>query len=267
VTTRGGLLIAGVVVSVDGLAIDNPITAPSWCKLDGRDYRRRRSSWIRQIIVHTTKGLHPQHVIPGAGAGGRARHVAEFWRRDETHSAAHLVVDTDGAVACLADVAEINAYHATVSNDWSVGIELYQEADGGIYAATLASAVALVRALCEQLSIPLQIPTAYRGRPIERMADGGPTCAGVFGHRDNTTRRGRGDPGDAIMLELELAGAERLDFDRGVDLARWADRQRKLNAMGETLTVDGLAGPGTMRALRRHGFTSGRELDAAVEAQ
>ena len=267
-TTRGGLLIAGVVIAVDGLEIDNPATA-SWCKLHPDDYRRRKSTWIRQVIVHTTKGRWPQHVKPGAGPGGRDKSVAEYWYRDpdgRKQSAAHLVVDNDGTVACLADVASTCAYHATVSNDWSVGIEIYQEADGGIYEAAIASTVRLVDALCEHLSIPFQIPHAYRG-PLYRMLPGGKDCAGVFGHRDNTHDRGRGDPGDVIFAELELAGAERVDFERGEDLEVWSRRQRKLNAMGETLTVDGLAGPGTMRAMRRHGLASGRELDAAVEAQ
>src|SRR5690606_41324392 len=62
-------------------------------------------------------GLWPQHVIPGAGKGGRDRVVADFWRNDPTHSAAHLVVDTDGSVACLADLARDAAYHATVGGD------------------------------------------------------------------------------------------------------------------------------------------------------
>lgn len=259
---NGGLLIAGVVVPVDGLEILNPVDGPNWCRLAAGDYTKRRTTWIRQIIVHTTKGLWPQHVIPGAGKGGRDRVVADFWRNDPTHSAAHLVVDTDGSVACLADLARDAAYHATVSNDWSIGIEMYQESNGGLYEATIASTVRLVAALCARFSIPFQIPTPYVG-PIARMTSGGKDCVGVFGHRDNTTRRGRGDPGDLVMAELQLAGAERLDFAAGEDLAFWKRRQRKLNAMGEKLDVDGIAGPATMRALRARGFTSGRELDRA----
>ncbi len=264
--TRGGLLVAGVILDVPGLRIENPHTAP-WCKLDPGDYRSRKSTWVRQIIVHGTRGGWPQPVLAGAGPGGRDKVVAEFWRGDPEHSAAQLVVDTDGSVACLCDLAYVAAYHATVSNDWSIGIEMAQVGASEVFEATIASTVTLVRALCDAFAIPFQIPTAYRGVPITRMATGGRDCAGVFGHRDNTRRRGRGDPGDAIMAELELAGAERMDFDMGVDIARWSDRQRKLNAMGDRLTVDGLAGPGTIRAMRRRGFQSGREIDGAAEAQ
>jgi hypothetical protein len=267
--TRGGFLAGGLVHTVDGLEIDNPSTA-SWCKLGGEDYRRRRSTWIRSVIIHTTKGIYPQHAIPGAGPGGKDEDVANYWRLSgegkKRQSAAPLVVDTDGTVGCLADLVSTCAYHAGLSNDFSIGIEMYQLSDGGIYEATLAATVRLVRVLCDLLSIPFQIPHAYRG-PLYRMLPGGKDCVGVFGHRENTHDRGRGDPGDHIFAELELEGAERLDFERGEDIEAWSRRQRKLNAMGETLTVDGLAGPGTMRALRRHGFASGRELDAAVEAQ
>ncbi len=283
--TRGGLLIAGVVIPVEGLVIDNPTTA-SWCRLSSRDYATRRSTWIRQIILHTTKGAWPQHVLPGAGPSGRDKRTADYWYDDpdgKQQSAAQLVVDSDGTVACLGDLARVAAYHATASNDWSIGIEIYQEAGGVIYEAALASAVRLVDALCEHLSIPRQIPTAYRERPlgrgqVHRYADRTDydlsNCVGVLGHRDNTTSRGRGDPGDEIFRYLEFAGYERLDFARGEDLDVWRRRQRKLNAMGASyplpfpkLTVDGIAGLGTMRALREHGFASGRELDAAVEAQ
>lgn len=257
-----GLLVAGVVIPVESVDVLPPGSEP-WCKLDARDYRRRRSTWVRQIIVHTTKGIAKQHIKPGAGPAAREKVVADFWRRDPEHSAAHIVVGSDGTVACLADVATVAAYHATVSNDWSVGIEVYQEADGGIHEAAIRSAVRVTVALCEVLGIPLQMPGAYRGKPIQRMLDGGRDCVGVFGHRDNTTRRGAGDPGDHIMLELARAGADCFDFDRDEDLIAWQRRQRKLNALGAKLTVDGVAGPSTMDALRRLGFTSGRDVDAA----
>lgn len=274
--TRGGLLIAGVIVPIEGLEIDNPTTA-SWCRLHPRDYQTRHSSWIRQVILHTTKGMWPQPIRPGVGPSGRPKRVADYWYDDpdgKRQSAAQIVVGSDGKVACLADLARIAAYHATAANDWSIGIEIYQEAGGVIYEAALASAVQLVDALCEHLEIPRQIPTAYHGAPLQRgqvhhypsrtdydLRD----CVGVLGHRDNTTSRGRGDPGDEIFARLEAAGHERLDFGAGQDLDVWRWRQRRLNAMGEQLTVDGLAGPATMRALRRRGMRDGRELlDAAA---
>ncbi|MDQ3295056.1 MAG: N-acetylmuramoyl-L-alanine amidase [Myxococcota bacterium] len=262
----GALLVAGLEVSVPGLDIFSR-RRTSWAKLDPGDFRMRRTSWVRQIILHTTKGTHPQHVIPGKGPNGADKIVADFWRGDPEHSAAHIVIDRDGSVACLADLAAHCAYHATTSNDWSVGLELYQERNGGIYEAVLDAAVKLVPAICEILQIPFQIAgDDYAGKPIARMLTGGPDCVGIFGHRDNTDRRGRGDPGDEIYRRLIDAGAEPLWFAQRDDIEAWSRRQRRLVLWGERLMVDGICGPSTLAAMRRRGFANGRELDAAVEA-
>lgn len=261
------LLIGGLFIGVPGLEILSPgPDAPPWCQLDPGDYRARKTSWVRQIIIHTTKGIEPQHIIPGAGPSGREQVVAEFWRGDPQHSAAQVVIGSDGKVACLCDLAKVAAYHATTCNDYSVGIEVYQERDGGIYEAAIAALGLLVPALCEAFQIPFQIPTAYDNRPLTRLVGGGPDCVGVFGHRDNTTRRGRGDPGDAVFAELELRGAERLDFEARDDLTRWKRRQQRLTTFGaKAIVIDGIAGPSTVHAMRRFGFASGRAIDVAVE--
>lgn len=262
-----GLLIAGHIVDVPGVAIANPYDTP-WCKLDGRDYRARRTPWVRQVIIHTTKGKWPQAVRLGMGRGGADQIVAEFWRGDPNHSAAHIVIDRDGSVACLADLATVCTYHATMSNDWSVGIELYQELDGSIYEAVFDACARIVPVICEALSIPFQVASRqYDGKPIARMINGGPDCIGVFGHRDNawdpikqTSTRGRGDPGDLIYTRMIAAGAEPFDYSLKQDLFTWQRRQRALNRLGERLAVDGQAGPGTMQAMRRHGFAHGRDV-------
>jgi hypothetical protein len=266
-----GLLISGVVVPVPGVIVYNPLDTP-WCKLDPGDYAVRKTTWIRQVIIHTTKGLWPQYVKAGSGPGGKDKAVADFWRGDPQHSAAQLVVDRDGSVACLCDLAKCAAYHATTSNDWSVGVEMYQDPDGGIFEATFASTVAIVTIICEHMGIPLQIPSRqYDGSIIRRMIQGGKDMAGVFGHRDqawdfkkSTSSRGRGDPGDEIYRRLAVVGADRLDFENRRDVELWRARQVYLNSLGETLVADGLPGPGTMAALRRRGFVSGRQLDTAI---
>jgi hypothetical protein len=263
--TKGGLLINGLVVPVEGLTILNPLDT-EWCRLDPGDYHRRRTPWVRQIIPHGTRGDWPQPIIPGSGPGKRAQLVADFWRGDPTHSAAQLVTDTDGVVACLCDLATTAAYHATVSNEWSIGIEQAQVGKSELYEATLRATARLIDALCDIFEIPKQMPRGYDGKPLQRLLDGGPDFAGVYGHRSNTDRRGRGDPGDALFVELGALGFESFDLDRREDLFVWKRRQAKLNAMGERLTVDGIVGPGTMQAMHRHGFKSGRELDVAVEA-
>jgi hypothetical protein len=252
-----GLLVNGVEHPVAGLVIVNSKDA-AWCRLDPKDFEKRPTPWVRQIILHTTKGNSPQHVLPGGGPGGRARRTADFWRNDTTPSAAHLVIDNDGTVACLCDLATTMAYHATVSNPWSIGIEMYQEANNGVYEAVYAAAVKLVPALCKIFGIQFQIPRLpYRNEPLRRMIDGGEHCVGVFGHRNNTGRRGHGDPGDEIFARLAAIGAEWFDHDAEEDLATWKDRQRALNHAGSKLTIDGVPGPRTVTALASNGYTHG----------
>lgn len=268
--TTSGLLSAGQLVPVDSLTVIPPAShgGPAWSALDPGDYRARKTTWIRQVIIHATKGLHPQRVIPGAGHAGRAATVADFWRGDRAHSAAHLVVDLDGTVACLADLARVEAFHAEASNPWSIGIEMYQLGDGGLYEATLDATVRLVQALCRHMGIPEQIPIGpYAGTPLLRMRDGGSDLCGVFGHRDNTIRRGRGDPGDAIMERLAGRGFEALDFDRRQDLALGKGRQIRLNELDakagltwRPLAIDGVCGGASIAAMRRHGFERWRDV-------
>ncbi len=279
-----GLLINGTLRPVSGLTIIPPAShgGPTWAKLDPGDYRMRTTTWVRQIVVHTTKGMHPQYVRAGAGPGGSGKVVADFWRGDATHSAAQLVVDTDGSVVCLCDLATVMAYHAEGSNPWSIGIEMYQLHDGGIYDATFIATTLLVQALCGLFGIPQQMPDRYHGEPLWRMEQGtgqlrrnlgGPNCVGVFGHRHNTGNRGRGDPGDEIFKRLDSVGFEAIDFEHDQDLALGKQRQLALNALdakaGNTarpLVADGVCGPASMAAMRRLGFDRWRDVGMAERA-
>jgi hypothetical protein len=215
------------------------------------------------ITLHTTKGTWPQHIIAGAGPGGKDKAVADFWRGDPQHSAAHIVVDNDGSIVCLADLIKFEAYHATTVNSHSIGIEIYQEANGGIYDAALRSTVELVKVLCDVVGIPMQGSShVYKNTIIERMRNGGSDVVGIFGHRDNawsftqnTSTRGRGDPGDEIFARLRAAGLITFDIEHGAELVYWRKVQQYLNTEhGEHLTIDGICGPSTVAALRRYGL-------------
>lgn len=257
-----GLLIADTLHDVPGLTIVPPAShgGPAWCTLDPGDYRRRRGR-PSQICLHSTKGDGPMHVKPGCGLAGAARNVADFWHRDPTHSAAQLVIDRDGAVLCLCDLSYDEAYHATVSNPYSVGIELYQESDNGIYEAVYNAAVILVPALCNLLGIPFTIVAdLYTGHPLPRFLDGGPDFRGVLGHRANTEQRGRWDPGDEIFARLQKAGGEPVLAQQRQDIAFATARQRWLNAHGGALVVDGAAGPASLAESRRQGFPLWRDV-------
>jgi N-acetylmuramoyl-L-alanine amidase-like protein len=256
-----GLLIDGKLVPVPGVTVIPPAShgGPAWCALAPGDYRARKTTWCRQTILHTTKGASRQYTKPGVGPPWRERNVAEFWRDDPAYSCAHIVIGSDGVVACLADLARVCAYHATVSNDYSVGIELYQEADTGVYEATFAAAIPVVRIICATLGIPYQyIADRYNGHPLPRMLNGGSDVVGVTGHRSNSENRGWGDPGDEVFARLAADGCEPVTINDRQDIALGMQRQRYLNTVsakrGETLrplVVDGLVGPSSLAAMRR----------------
>ncbi|MGN6103747.1 MAG: hypothetical protein ACTHU0_01460 [Kofleriaceae bacterium] len=288
------LLVAGKLVVVDGLEVVPPASSggPGWARLTAGDYRSRRASYVSQVTIHTTKGVWPQPVRPGAGPP-RVQRVAESWARDPAHAGGHLVVDGHRAV-CLADVVRVAAYHATASNDRAIGIEMYQEEDGTIYQQTLLHTVRLVRALCGlsltpelggMVAIPYQIVAdAYQpGRIVQRLRNGGADVVGIYGHRDQSwvepgdlapaqralypggrAGRGRGDPGDAIYATLLEDGAEPFRYGLLEDRSTWRRRQQQLNLRGAALALDGIPGPATLAAMRRFGWSSGRAIDAAV---
>ena len=252
-----GLLVYNKQIPIPNLTIINPRDA-DWCRLDPKNYAPRPTSWVRQIILHTSKGSWPQSLVAGTGAGGKAKLVADMWRDQPRRSSAHIVIDNDGTVACLCDLATTQAFHATVSNAWSIGIKMYQEAGNGIHTVVYDAATKLVPALCRIFGIQFQIPKRpYSGAPLRRMIYGGRDCVGVFGHRDYTERRGRGDPGDEIFVRLARAGAEAFDHDAGEDLAAWRARQTELNERGAKLAADGVPGPLTVAALRAAGYSDG----------
>jgi hypothetical protein len=273
--TARGILLSGSLHPIDGLTVYAPSGSggPSWNWLAPGDYMARPTPWIRQVLVHSTVGDWPMTVLPGAGAPGRAQHYADVWQTDPKHAGAHLTVDTNGDVYCMCDLERIAAYHAEASNPWSIGIEHCQTAKGEMYQATIDAGARLVVALCELLGIPLQMPPlTYRGDPLWRMETGtgpsrhqlgGPDCVGVFGHRNQTSERGRGDPGDAVMQALSRAGVRQVDYDLGEDLTLGRKRQAELNRLdsvaGNTyrpLVVDGVLGPSSIATMRRLGFRS-----------
>jgi hypothetical protein len=269
--TTGGLLISGRIVPVPGLTIIPPAShgGPAWARLDRGDCTSRHA-WIRQVIVHTTGGHWPQPILADPGPGGEAARYADIWQTDPVHSAAHLVVDSAGTVACLADLVEITAYHAEASNPWSIGIEMVQGKDGSVHQATIDATARLVAAICDTIGIPEQCPCGpYRGAPLRGMEFVGPTgrhqigganYVGVFGHRDNTSARGRGDPGDAIWTALAALGFEGIDYDSGKDIEIGKARQAALVARGARLEVNGLVGPSSLAAARQQGFARWRDV-------
>jgi hypothetical protein len=168
---------------------------------------------------------------------------------------AHLIVDSGREILQTADLSRVAAYHAGGVNDVTIGVEIVQFADGLIWEDELDPVcVLLADFLTLRFEIQRQFQEVYHGGPCKRLKAGGADCVGLYGHRDQTDDRGRGDPGDALWVKLRAAGYEGVDFERNTDVGVWKARQRHLNTIGArsgaNLKADGIPGPATAKALR-----------------
>jgi hypothetical protein len=259
-----GFVIAGKSEELPG------IDCESWMdnralRLSPEDRRPRRVPWVHSIVLHTTKGIPggknmtPQRILPGFGPNTNAGvRLADIWEGDSRHAGAHLVVDFDGRVSQCADLVTEAAYHAGQANEWSIGIEIAQRADGALFAGQLERVVLLVDVLTIRLGIQRQIVRRrYRNAASPRMMKDPGGWVGICGHRDVSNNRGAGDPGDMIYTLFGAADYEGFDPDlgRGEDVEVWSARQRQLG-----LNPDGVPGPQTRQAIRMAGMGRGHGL-------
>jgi hypothetical protein len=265
-----GLVVRGREIQVPGITVVNWHDVPRYRLRIGVNHPDGRPAPGRRVlgsVIHTTKGIpggkdhRPQFVKPGAGPAGGDDACARWWSTDPNPGGAHLVVDRDGTIACLADLADEVAFHAGhPNNDYTVGWEVYQDQDAGIWQASIDSLVIAAPFVLDLFSLPHQLHLPYLGGPVPRLdRPGGVDYRGAYGHRDCDRHRGQGDPGDIIIRALiDQAGFEAFDVSQNEDLECWKERQRRLNAVGCTppLTVDGIPGPKTMRAWRDLGATT-----------
>lgn len=267
-----GLVIGGREVEVPGVSIrnykDDPKIALRVGRTDGNNDGKRRTMPVTLIVIHTTKGIpggkdkREQVILPGRGPDTRAEdRTAAYWSTDPTPSGAHIVVDHDCSVGCLADTRDVCAYHAGNSdvNQRSIGIEIYQGSNAEMYEEQLDTVRKIVDVLTAEFGIQRQIPRDYRNRPVPRLDDlGGRDFIGVVGHRDVSDQRGKGDPGDPIMTVLANNGYERFDLFTGEDRTVWRGRQIMLREkLSRQVLVDGIPGPGTRSALMELGYQHG----------
>lgn len=253
-----GLIIKGKPYELPGQIIQNFKDEPKFA-LKRNDGRKRPNTWIRGIVLHTTKGLpatkkHPsQKILPGTGPDyKRDERVAQMWSLDSRNAGAQLIIDADGSWVCTSDLATFAAYHAGNVNSVTIGIEIYQGSDGSIYEKQLENVCTMCDFLTRHFSIQRQFHRPYKRRAIKRGLRRGRDMVGVYGHRDCSNRRGLGDPGDAVFEWLENCGYEAFDYDENEDKDTWAHRQEQLN-----LLDDGVPGPMTVRALKKKGHEHG----------
>jgi hypothetical protein len=251
-----GVVINGVPELVPGLRVNNWLDKPG-LRLGPGDFRPRKTKWIRQIVLHTTKGIpggndeRKQVFHDGLGPFmDAALACTRWWTKSPEAAGAHLVVDHDGQISCCCDLQLEAAHHARHANQTSIGIEIFQGRDAEMYLGQLDVVVRLVDFLTRRFQIQRQIPHQYIG-PVHRLEspDEIADVVGILGHRDLTKARGPGDPGNKIFNLLGMAGYEPMDFDQRQDMAEWRRRQSKLGLP----KVDGVPGPSTCAALAAAG--------------
>lgn len=163
---------------------------------------------IAHIVLHTTGGYPdskhptPQRIRSETAEAKhcQARNVHAYWSRTDRIGAAHLLIDADGVIYQIADLATRAMYHAVGFNQISIGIEVVQQSDSSLFAAQLVSVVGLCEWLALRFALPRSVAMPYTG--VRDVVDG----VGVLGHRDLSSNRGSGDPGDFVMTALVDAG-------------------------------------------------------------
>jgi hypothetical protein len=259
---NSGVIVNDLPLIIPGLTIRNYKDDPK-IRLPREDGMRRPKPNVTCITLHTTLGApdktfkHEQTLLPGKGPSsdvGRA--LVDLWGTDHRCAGAHIAIDHDSLIYCLADLLVWETYNATSVNPRNVGIE-YRQGRGlsELYMSQLEAGVAFVKWCCIYFGIQFMVPKGYHGQPLKRLADGAKDFYGVFGHRDQSDNRGVGDPGQFVMDSMIHAGAEEFDVDHHQDLATWAKRQQWLGFTGAQ--VDGIPGPKTIEALKILGFSGG----------
>ena len=167
-----------------------------------------RRKAVAHIVLHTTGGYPdskhptPQWIRPEVAEAKhcQARNIHAYWSKAERIGAAHLLVDADGAVYQIADLSTRAMYHCVGYNQVSIGVEVVQQGDSSLFAAQLVSVVALCSWLADTFKLPRSVAMPYTG--VRDVVEG----VGVLGHRDLSSNRGSGDPGDFVMEALVDAG-------------------------------------------------------------
>ncbi len=261
------LIINGRPYEVPGVVTKSWFDNPKW-RLDANEDRKARNppKAVTCIVLHTTDGSSkiPQPILPGKGPYvDPATKTFKYWSAEDSHSGAHLWIGQDGTVFCAADLYSEQTPHAGNGsvNSRAIGIEMYTAGKNTLYQYQVDQTVKLLDFLTKfdwpgTGPIQRQLHWPYSGHPASRI---GPSGAydkkdffGIFGHREASSDRGRGDPGDYVFQALIKAGYEPFNTDTNEDKKVWAKRQLDLNVI-----ADGVPGRATSDALKRTGRSLG----------
>lgn len=217
------LIIDGKRYDIPGIQSACFLDNPKFGFTDKRDYSLRTGA-PKSICLHTRMGVHPQKIVDSIPNRRWDELGVKRASSDDRNASWHISVDADGSFVCHLDCYRIAAHQASQLNQLSIGIEMYQTLEGEITKATLATTVKIVNLLTEVLSIKRQYPITdkidvrfasnsgswHKTRKLAYMPKGesGTNWNGVFGHRNLTRNRGKGDPGDEIFKLLAAEGYE-----------------------------------------------------------
>lgn len=241
---------------------------PEWietvCYLDDARIPRAtdtnaRTSQPQAIVLHTVHGRRGP-LREGVRPNNRAEWYARYQANTSRRVSWDLTVDTDGTIIQSNDPVTRATWHAgnTAINNRTLGIELVQDGDGAVYEGQLDALVTLLDVLTAELGIQRQIPVDSEGEPDSRKLarlvgpQQGRDVYGIYGHRNCSHDKGPGDPGDWPFFALMRAGYECFDYEHGVDLIAWKQRQAALS-----IDADGLPGAKTRLALEQAGHAHG----------
>lgn len=222
-----------------------------------------RTLWIRAIVLHTVHGKSGK-LLPGIKPSTRAESYAKYQANTSRDVSWDYTIDTDGTVVVSNDPVRVFTWHAGDVNPFTVGIEFVQDDNGDIYEGQMLAGVRFLDVLTRELAdaghpIQRQVPMAPNGDPVRGVIgriennDSAKQVVGIYGHRNQTSNKPAGDPGDAIFRALLRAGYKGFNLDAKDDLTFWKDVQARLG-----LPADGIPGRATQQALlkadHKHGL-------------
>jgi hypothetical protein len=233
-------------------------------------HKSKRNTWIRGIVCHTIHGKLG-HLLPGLGPNTDIDTVnARFQVNTDKQVSWDYTCDLNGEWLVQNDPLKNYTWQATSVNGYTCGFECVQLDNGDMYEGQIAKAVEFVDFLTAKLGIQRQIPWDMvhdcppRGT-VADIIDGGEDVIGVYNHSHQTSNRGYGDCGPWLPIALKQAGYETYAFN-GDERAAWKGRQRALGFAADQ--CDGIAGPGTVVALKtagkKHGMYVHRPIDDLI---
>lgn len=259
------LVFNGREIPVIGVISASFLDDPSYGFTNKKDFTKRRTA-PTSICIHTRLGIKDQKIVPAQDRDWD-RIVAKRASADDRAASWHISIDSDGSFVCHLDIIRDQAYHASHMNARSVGIEIYQDTDGGISEESLQTCVKICDVLTRELGIQRQF--VKENKICSRLASSnsankhtyvsggkeGKDYYGLFGHRNCTRNRGVGDPGDLIWDRLRSAGYEEFSIEKKEDIAVWKKRQLDIGIPASQ--ADGIPGPKTRNALESKGYKRG----------